>query len=73
MFRVSCDRGGAAAVFQCLHTDIQLPALFTGAKEKLSVAAVPSKQTQRPPIHMQMSTILLGLFHSANEPKGIRF
>lgn len=73
MFRVSCDRGGAAAVFQCLHTDIQLPALFTGAKNNCpQLAAVPSKQTQRPPIHRQMSTILLGLFHSATGLKVVR-
>lgn len=34
MFRLNCD-GGAAAVFKCLHTHIQLPAQFTGAKKCL--------------------------------------
>lgn len=48
MFRVSCDRGGAAAVFQCLHTDIQLPALFTGAKNNCPWQLVPASRPKDP-------------------------
>lgn len=69
MFRVSCDRGRAAAVFQCFHTDIQLPALFAGAKKNGPWQLFPAS---RPPIHMQKSTILSGLFYSAKGFKGIR-